>query len=500
MKKWAMLKKVLLNNPSNWKYWFFLALVIKLVYFVIQIHHITDIPGFWGTSDTDTYCYTVPFENLVNKGVYFPDWRMPGYGVLYLPLYFLFSKATACNLVIIIQLILSALSVYVLALISKLLFKNNLMFYLTFYIYLISRFSSTYDSFLLTDSLTASLLIFSVFYFVSYFTSYNKIKLLISGLFIAWVIFLRQVFLLQLGFFAVILIAESARRHKNIVAALVWLILPFVVCDGMWTIRNYRVYKKVIPIVKSMYYGSGAETVSVTPVYLAQLEFCASWGENRIDWDVNSNIYWFLNGFNLRNSVKVTEPHFPSYIYTSKFNEDSLIMVRKLIADIDTAHLSKATKDEYSKAVVAKLQAYTQSIKHEKPLLYYVKAPLIHLRRFLIDYGTNFNLYQVNKSKATGREYLLKVFYNTILYFMVLAFGFLGIILLFKSFFKLSVLSLIPGIPIYITIVHPLIFQFDLYRYFVPAYPFMVICAAYAFIWLYGKVTKSPSVAIKLQA
>ena len=491
------LRKLLFKNSSNWAFWLLIAVIVKSLYFIIQLHSTGEIAGFWGTTDFDTEGYTLPFENLIHNGTYFPDWRMPGYGVLYLPLYLIFSKATACNILIIIQLILSSLSVYVLALTAKLLFKDNRVFYLTFYIYLISRFSSTYDSYLLTDSLSTSLLIFSTYYFVSYFNGYNKTKLFYAGIFITWVVFLRQVFLLQLCFFVTILFIDIIKRKDNIIKPIFYFILPFIIADGAWTIRNYMAYSKLIPIVRSIYYGTGKVPATPPPSYLASLNFCGSWGENRVDWDTGSGEWWLIKSFYHPNTMRYNNAPFPKYIYTSKFNEDSLRMIRGIIAAIKTDHsLSKETKDKYEELAAGKLESYIQSIKEEKPFLYYVKAPLIHLRRFLLDYGLDFNLYNRNPNASHGPGFFLKFFYNSVFYFIILGLGFFGIILTFKSLFKLSLLSLIPGIPLYTIIVHPFFLKFDLYRYFVPAYPFMVISSAFAIIWLIGKFSKQQATAL----
>src|ERR1700739_2112567 len=97
-------KQVFLPSPLKWKYWLFVAFCIRSLFFFLQVH-ISHIGGLWGVEMNDTYGYLIPIENLVNKGAYSPDFRMPGYGMFYLPLYILFSKTLACNLLIIIQLL-----------------------------------------------------------------------------------------------------------------------------------------------------------------------------------------------------------------------------------------------------------------------------------------------------------------------------------------------------------------------------------------------------------
>ena len=150
-----------LKNPSNWKFWLILAFILKGLLFVFCIfkeYHASKIGIWWGTTG-DSNTYLLPIENLIDHGKYYLDYRMPGYGIFYLPLYFLFSKVVAINILLALQLIVASISTYVLALIARKIFKTDAVFYITFYLYGLSIYANMFDETILTESFTTSFFI-----------------------------------------------------------------------------------------------------------------------------------------------------------------------------------------------------------------------------------------------------------------------------------------------------------------------------------------------------
>jgi hypothetical protein len=129
------LKGILFRDIYSKWYWITIALIVKFVPFILLLHNkpLNDIPGFWGGVQGDTYSYLAPIENFIKSGNYDPDFRMPGYGILFYPLLLLFTKAVACNIIIILQYIVAAVSVYYLALTAKNIFSSNKIFYIREY-------------------------------------------------------------------------------------------------------------------------------------------------------------------------------------------------------------------------------------------------------------------------------------------------------------------------------------------------------------------------------
>jgi hypothetical protein len=480
------LKKLFLKESADWRFWLLLGIIAKSGLFLFSIfqHHTPGIEGFWGYTGGDTSEYLSGTENLLKNGTYYPDFRMPGYAVLYLPLLFFFSKATACNLLIIIQMLLSGISVYILALTVKNLFKSNGLFYFVFYLYAISSYVNLFDADLFTESLTVSVLIFSFYFFVKYFDGHETKFLLFSGLLLTWVVFLKTVMIVILGAFCILIIADSIRKKRKLQVTLLFL-LPFIVFDSLWIVHNYKLHKSFIPLTSMI--PPSWENSYIFPAD----NFVASWGGNFIWWDTKAEIRWFgmYWGKSKPANPEKNDISLPDNIYTSKFNIDSLETLRRIIIllNTDTA-MPDAQQKIYYKFLVNKFNLYTQSVKQEKPMLYYVIAPLKILKTFLIHSGT-YNLFGKPSNQLNKVEYLVKIFYS-MFYILTLFLGGIGILLLWKSILRFSVMSLIPVIPAYIIIIHPLVIRASEYRYFVPAFPFMLVCAIYTVYYLFYKFIK----------
>jgi len=472
------LGKLLLANSSNWKYWLAIAFLSRLILFLLVMHYrqYESFPGFWGGLRGDVDGYVIPFENLANTGIYAPDYRMPGFGVLYYPLILIFPKAIACNVLICIQLILSSLSVYALALIVKKLLNNsNALFYLTFFLYTISIYSSLFDAVIGSESLTTSLLIFSVYFFTRDFENYKVRDLIFSGTFLAWTAFLRPIFTpLVLVYFTLVII-QLIRSKKKLINAFLFL-LPFILADGSWTVRNYIHYKEVIPLTRTVFFPWIEHTHLKSMV-----EFAQAWGGAIWFIDPNAEIYWFSDGkpCPLGNTDKSDSLPFPNYIYTSQFNKDSLKVLKGLITHmLSDSSISVSQKDEYQKSVIERFTRYTLSIKKEKPYIFYIKSSERRMSTML------FNIHTVSKLYINN---FITNFYN-IFYYTILWLGLIGSLLMLPFIFKMSIQSILPIIPIYTILIHTVIVRENENRYLIPAWPFLIICAACSLYWGYSKL------------
>jgi len=467
------LKKIInffFPSSSTWVFWLCMGLLFKGVLFFIEIHdHSVDsvyqIPGFIGGTWGDTKSYLFPIENLLNGQGYSPDNRLPGYGIVYLPLAYLLTKGVACNMLIFLQFLMSSVSVYALALSTRNIFKNNNIFYIAFYLYAISSFSNCYDSILLTESFATSFLVFSVYYLSQYLIKDNRKYVLLSGFFLAWVIFLRPVYVPLLAiFFAFIFL--NIKKWTMVFLVL----LPFFLIDGAWTIRNFSLYKKVIPFTKSLhYFGENS-------YYPYVLTFCSAWGGYR-----SGGQTWLLPEL----SKDDFNPNIPDDIYTSKFNFDSLRVVRGLIkkVTVDSASVPVAQQNIYTEQIKQKLTLYTQSIKKEKPFLYYIKAPL-----GLLSAELTINYYSI----VFLNNYT--IVWSRIFYYFTLIASLVGSLLILKNFVKLKNAFLFVIIPVYTILIHGLILRVGENRYIVPSYPFIVVCAAYSIYCLYVRLSSKKQV------
>lgn len=112
------MRKITLPSSDKFRIWIGIALLVKILFLVLKI---SDAPhnvryDCFGSDDGDAASYIEPIENLLLKGEYYDDYRMPGYGWLYFIFRLFANQSISLNLLIIFQVILSAVSVYVLAL------------------------------------------------------------------------------------------------------------------------------------------------------------------------------------------------------------------------------------------------------------------------------------------------------------------------------------------------------------------------------------------------
>jgi len=467
----------ILPKPNEWKKWLLFIFFIKLsifIYFCSVAVSNETAQGFYGYLTGDTDSYLVPIENLINNGEYRPDYRMPGYGLIYLPFYLTLPKVYALNGLILFQLIISVVSIYFLGLISKQLFIEDSYFYTTIFCASLCLYIDRVTPIAGSDSLAISFLILSVYFFFYFLKHRRYFSLIFCGLFLTEVIFLRPVFLPIYFLFTVYLIIhEIVNKGKGLVIKMTLLLFPFIIFDGMWTIRNYYQHNRFAPLTTSIYYPHYTYHVNL-------FNFFQSWG-GAVD---DARLYAEMGIERYAEGYK--SGCIPKYIYTSKFNLDSLKNIGKQTI---TIHDSKKSQFEKNNSIIyinKQLKMYTYSIKEEKPWLFFVKAPLVLLRKFLLpqEIITFFSI--LDYKKFGIKSFFL--LYHHIFYIIILLSGFLGILSFYKQILKFDKVLIIVGIIIYTITVHPLILRLSVPRYFYPAWPFMVICASYFLSVFYKKL------------
>lgn len=454
----------LFPSSKSWLFWLSVALLFKGVIFFLQLHdHTVDsgshIPGYIGGTWGDSMSYIDPAESFVAGKGYDSVNRLPGYSVFFIALRYFLSIGTVCNIVIIMQYVISAISVYALALSAKNIFKSEKLFFVVFYLYVISTFANGYDSLILTESFTTSFLVFTVYFYSRYYTVNSLKSLFLSGLFLTWVIFMRPVYAPLLALFGLLTWLHS-KKIKVVIMAL----LAFIIVDVSWMVRNFSLYKRILPLAKSMYY------FGENSYYPSVLKFCESWGGHNSPTQI-----WLLPEL----SDDKFDPQVPEYIYTSKFNYDSLKNVRNLIkkVTVESAGIPKQQQDIYTALIKNKLSLYTLSIKQEKPMLYYVKAPWLSLKTSVMI--TYYSIIYFN---------WCTIFWSQWFYWFTLIAGLVGIILLLKPSIANYNIALFYIIPVFTLFIHAIVFKVNENRYIVPSYPFIVVCAAYALFCIYNKL------------
>jgi len=252
--------RLLFNDPLNWMPFLALAIFLRGIVWLFLGHMVhANMPvdetiAKYFVRDDYVYFFT-PVDNFFRTGHYtylngIPfTGRMPGYSLVYFMYMMFFNANVSLHLVICTQFLLSAISVYVLALISYYIFNNKNCFYISFLIYVLAVYPGFFDFFVIAESLSVSSIIFCFYYLVKYVYVAPKNKyLVLSGLFLTWTIFMREytgtliiLFPLAIGCFIFFVKKESFTKT---VGSLILFCLPFVVCDAAWATRNYIETKK----------------------------------------------------------------------------------------------------------------------------------------------------------------------------------------------------------------------------------------------------------------
>jgi hypothetical protein len=450
-----------INNGIVWmSIIIFLKLLLTLFFITFFTPEQSSFPGFWGNFANDTFGYIDPSEEFLKSFdfKYFFSYRMFGYTLPYIIIRLFFNQSTTLNILILIQTIFSAFSLYCLGLLTFQIFKNKVLFLVTLIVYFSIPIISFYDIFLLTESFTTSSLIISLYFL---FKGESKINYLFSGLFITWSIFLRPVcFPIVLLFLFYIYIRHTKKSLYRFIKLGFLFLLPLIVFESVWIIGNLK-YNNILTFTSPstfapIYADPAKHTMSL-------IAFSKAIGEK---WEDS----WFY-------SDNEQYP-FDSSIETSKFNRTSLEELKK---DIKTAQVNHVLFNdntpqgkiaELNKSINSRLDLYTKSIKEEKPLNYYLLSSLKSLQRVFTSSSTfrMFGNYTTTSSKLVPFRIILDI----IVWVMKVLFIFSLPLILLREW-KNFELVFITGIILYFYLIHTIVFKANDFRYIIPVLPLMIV-------------------------
>ncbi len=466
--------------------WIVLALVVKGAFFgwyLTQTYN-HDVPGFLGQSNGDMLTYIMPTEQMLVNGNFATDDRMPGYPAVYYLLRRLMNQSQACNAVILIQLLLSAVSVYVLGLCAQRLFGLDRAFYWAYFVYLFSTFVSVFDAYFLTESFAASTSIFFLYAWLQFEDNRRWwLTLLISGAWLTWSVFLKPAHLPLMAVLPMIWSIQWLKKRLRLAQVIRYsllFLLPFILVDGLWMSRNYRRYHEVIPLLKSPWYAATFWPTN----YFDMVAFCQTYGEDFSYWFPNTGIRWMMgwrnNGFLPPTRWYVAE-HLgppPDYVYTTRFNVDSLTHLRDLYYETaNNPALDSSRRAAYHAEIHQKLGQYTQSVRDEKPFVYYVRA----LTRYTFTFFTGTWGYSFLDDivPAQWPRWYLRAYH----YLLVLIPGLIGLVLLSVRGLRNDARLLVIPVPLLIcTIIYVVVLRHPETRYLAPFYPFLTLSAVFTFL------------------
>jgi len=332
--------------------------------------------GLIGKRGGDTAAYFEAVDNLLAHGHYthllnhLPAYagRMPGYGAVYGLLRLMMPQAAACNGVVLLQMALALVSLYFLGMLTYALTKRRKLAYLVVLLHAISPYGAQADLFLLTESFAASGLLIGTYYCWLSITSTRRRHLLVAGCWLTWIVFLRPYMAPLLGIWPAVYFYGNFRKHlpsRRMYLGCALLLLPFVVVDSVWTARNWLVCRQFIPL-QVPYAG-----VPFPADYLEARRFAAALGEDPVEWNSASLMAWLLRP----SATAQAAPRL--WQLTQQGNYDSLLWVRQRLQAAHPKHQTSPTPQVANDPqVAAALRRFHDAVVRERPVLYYLVAPL----------------------------------------------------------------------------------------------------------------------------
>lgn len=459
-----------------------LVFIIKLfsVLYLIHLSKCDNPEEFLGIAcmSGDANSYITPIDNYLNEGEYYFEsakaGRMPYVGLVYLPLRLLFSKSIALSIFVLLQVLIGSIATYFTAKLCENLIENRKTFWLYIFLSSISLHVTIFDYYILSESFGISFIcLFAYHYhkFLSY--SRNNKQLLITGFFLALAIlfkpFLSLLFLLIGVEFILYEYQNKGEKYlKNISKSVLFICFPLLILNAPWTIRNYIQFDKIIPFQQDISAG-----YNYSQATLAVASFIETIGESVVFWDKRSAGCYFIP----KKEIPC-EYQFPKRIFNSALTMNQIEEAKNLYLKYQ-----KNPSDSLEKLTVFKFNRLSEIYKKEHPFFYYCITPIILTQKFLIHSGSYYLPIKKDSECYQPYQWIIKLS-QSLMYYLTLVFGFIGIVFLFRKNLKSFIIL---TIPIYLIIIFPLYFQKTEWRYFHPAYPFLLIGLIYLYYFIRKK-------------
>lgn len=295
---------------------------------------------------------------------------------------------------------------------------------------------------------------------------------MLSGTLLTWVVFLRYYILpVYLIFILSILFREKA--IKSIFKYAFLFLLPLIIFDGLWTLRNYREFNRFIPLQEKQ---AGIHLSESTYAYRALIQ---AWGGNLSYWEKGAEATWFVPD-EVLDRFKFDRPGdliLPSYIFDGTFTLDSLKKGR--------AHYIKSfvVNSNYQRHIndslaVLTFSAFTNHIKSANPERFYLLNRLEYLRKYVLHIYAE----KLTPEVSLHSSNMIKKLYKAAIIILNYLFTILGLLMavyfLFKNLFAgdfINNKNIIGAIPLYIFLLLTVVVKSYEPRYMILAFPFLIL-------------------------
>lgn len=427
----------------------------------------------WGG---DTFSYIFPVDNLVAKGVYAADinrletyaGRMPGIGIIYLFFRLFLDRNNSMIAFCVFQFLLSFVGLYYTGKLVKLLTASVVAANLSMLLYAMSTYLLTYEVVVLTESLAATCMVIGTYFLVDIILNNKEDQLLrvaSGGFFYGWAVFLRPFLALIFAFAFCVFLASLIKKHGLNVRSMVrygfFFLLPFLAIDGLWIVRNWSYYHRIVPLQSNIWAG-----YNHSASYKELVSFTAALGYEATFWDKASPMAWF-------KEKELAAANFPwkETDLTTNYNSDSLQKVRVVFQQLPFMAAQTANTAGVDLKLARTVHAYKESYKKERSFRYYIVNPLKHFWILVFKYGTA-SLFNKSFSELNLLFKVIKLA-ASFFYFTLVSVGIIGSLFFWRGNFYALLLTRV--VVVFVLLFFCLIFKQPEHRYFTVAYPFVLI-------------------------
>lgn len=323
----------------------------------------------------DTPMYYEPIEALIQTGTYTSICRMPGLMPIYIPIRALATVESTKQIIIVLQYLLDAIACLLLSIIAARLYGSQKAFTHTAILITLSSFCVLRASFLLSESFCISFIIISVYSLIVFLESRKSTYLLTAGLFLCWAIFIRQVCVLIIPIYGVILWVGAGYSFKKSIVQALMLFAPLVILLSVWTVRNQvRVGRPIVfvaPLSECM--------TQITPSYAAIRSFIVVTGKDFQPWSIGDAAHWYTTA----DPARQLPLPYRSDELTADYNSDSLQALKTDYQRIQSGILEPSTYDSLQRSIIERSERYSRSYVEHYPFRYYVGNRIWFLTKLL---------------------------------------------------------------------------------------------------------------------
>jgi hypothetical protein len=379
----------------------------------------------WFFYGNDAHSYLDPVENLISKGTYAMKsgptaFRMPGFLPFYGPLYLLFGQAVGLHLFALLNLGFQIGTSFFVFKLSQKFTTTALAFFVAAAFSMYPRLMS-YGYMGMSETIAAFSMIACIYCFIRWLeTSARKYAIWIS-VFSTILVMLKPIAILFLALLGVWVLWISIRTRKGFKDTLLVLVFFFAIPTlslSTWTIRNYYAFEQFIPLTPTLS-SKGADQ--------AFRSFCRRTGQQFQSWQGKDARVWFVSPDNyMYDEEHAKSDPFPSYLYTSQFNIDSLRNLRTDWHQMLSGTMSTEDSIKMDREIEAKFWKYAQSFIDEHPFHFYVTIRFTFLKDFIFIKDSFAPFKQNNLIFKSLRAYYFLTYYALV---VSLILGCIGLIM-----------------------------------------------------------------------